>query len=143
VLDTNVVLDWLVFADPGVAPIACAIETHAIALMTGGDCREELRRVLAHARLPLTLAERERALARYDALAVSFAGPAHNAPLPRCRDASDQKFLELARDSGAHWLVSKDRALLRLARRTQAAGLFGIVGVAEAGRLLAHAHETL
>jgi predicted nucleic acid-binding protein len=38
-------------------------------------------------------------------------------PLPKCKDRDDQKFLELAHASGAHWLVSKDRAVLKLARR--------------------------
>jgi len=37
--------------------------------------------------------------------------------LPKCRDRDDQKFLELAHASGAEWLVSKDRAVLKLARR--------------------------
>jgi predicted nucleic acid-binding protein len=38
-------------------------------------------------------------------------------PLPVCRDPNDQKFLELARDCRADYLVTKDRALLELARR--------------------------
>jgi len=38
-------------------------------------------------------------------------------PLPKCRDRDDQKFLELAHRTGAAWLVSKDRELLRMAKR--------------------------
>ena len=38
-------------------------------------------------------------------------------PLPQCRDRDDQKFLELTRHVGATWLVSKDRELLRMAKR--------------------------
>ncbi|HEY1610523.1 MAG TPA: PIN domain-containing protein, partial [Paraburkholderia sp.] len=38
-------------------------------------------------------------------------------PLPQCKDRDDQKFLELAHASGAAWLVSKDRAVLKLAKR--------------------------
>ncbi len=37
--------------------------------------------------------------------------------LPKCRDTDDQKFLELARDCGADYLITKDKALLVLARR--------------------------
>ena len=37
--------------------------------------------------------------------------------LPKCSDPDDQKFLELARDCGADYLVTKDKALLALARR--------------------------
>ncbi|AJY43976.1 PIN domain-containing protein [Burkholderia humptydooensis] len=40
-------------------------------------------------------------------------------PLPKCRDRDDQKFLELAYAARADWLVSKDRALLKLTRRTE------------------------
>ena len=44
--------------------------------------------------------------------------PAEDArPLPKCKDRDDQKFLELAYAAGADWLVSKDRAVLKLARR--------------------------
>ena len=42
---------------------------------------------------------------------------AETPPLPKCRDPDDQKFLELARDCGADYLVTKDKALLVLARR--------------------------
>ena len=39
-------------------------------------------------------------------------------PLPKCKDRDDQKFLELAHAARANWLVSKDRALLKLDKRT-------------------------
>jgi predicted nucleic acid-binding protein len=47
--------------------------------------------------------------------------------LPNCSDRDDQKFLELARDAGAAILVTKDKALLKLARRTARDGLFRIM----------------
>jgi predicted nucleic acid-binding protein len=47
--------------------------------------------------------------------------------LPRCSDRDDQKFLELARDAKANILLTKDKALLKLARKTQQAGLFRIM----------------
>jgi predicted nucleic acid-binding protein len=40
------------------------------------------------------------------------------AMLPACHDPDDQKFMEAALAAGAHFLVTKDRALLELARRT-------------------------
>jgi predicted nucleic acid-binding protein len=53
--------------------------------------------------------------------------PGTVAGLPRCTDCDDQKFLELARDSAADWLVTADKALLRLARRDRLRGLFRIL----------------
>lgn len=47
--------------------------------------------------------------------------------LPRCADPDDQKFLELALASGAQCLLSKDKALLQLARRTAREGWFQIL----------------
>ena len=35
-------------------------------------------------------------------------------PLPLCRDRDDQKFLEIARDSAAVCLLTRDKLLLRL-----------------------------
>jgi hypothetical protein len=63
------------------------------------------------------------------AVTTRFAGPPSGAvtALPRCADRDDQKFLELARDSGADWLVTADKALLKLARRDRLRGLFRIL----------------
>ncbi len=47
--------------------------------------------------------------------------------LPVCTDKDDQKFLEIARDSGADILITKDKALLKLARKTAQAGIFRIM----------------
>lgn len=49
------------------------------------------------------------------------------AALPRCRDPDDQKFLELARDGAADFLVTKDKALLKLRRISRDPGGFRIV----------------
>jgi len=47
--------------------------------------------------------------------------------LPVCTDRDDQKFLEIARDAGAAILITKDKALLKLARRTARENLFRIM----------------
>ena len=47
-------------------------------------------------------------------------------PSPRiiCRDPDDQKFIDLALARHARWLVSRDKALLALAKRAKLRGLF-------------------
>ena len=49
--------------------------------------------------------------------------PAACASALRCTDPDDQKFLDLALAAGVAWLVSRDRALLRLRRAAAARGL--------------------
>jgi predicted nucleic acid-binding protein len=57
-------------------------------------------------------------LARWDALAEIFDVPTQlSGPgLLHCSDPDDQQFLDLARVAGARWLLSRDRAVLRLTR---------------------------
>ena len=129
VLDTNVVLDWLVFDDPQVRQLARAIGAGgAVQLMCSAASLEELRRVLAYPYLKLDAAAQAAALARYRARAAMFdAFPAAPSGLPQCTDRDDQKFLELAWHAGARWLVTKDKALLRMARRIAKLGRFMVI----------------
>ena len=126
VLDTNVWLDWLVFDDAQVAPIRAAQRAGEAAIFIDAPCTEELRRVLDYSLRKQVLAPeaQARALAECLRVAQSVAADAANGltlpPLPLCRDADDQKFLELARAARADYLLTKDRALLDLARRKYA-----------------------
>jgi len=119
VLDTNVVLDVLVFDDPVTRPLADALAEGALAAWADGETLLELERVLTLSTFKLDEAEQRTAYARYQRL-VHMAPAVSSTPLPelpRCRDRDDQKFLVLAARSGAAWLVSKDNRLLSLADR--------------------------
>lgn len=128
VLDTNVLLDLFVFADARRQPILAALESGRWLALTNDRCLAEFRRVIARPGFGLDTATQEAILARYGCLArpVPAAGGSP-AALPRCQDAEDQKFLELARDGQAEWLVTADKALLRLARKQRLQGVFEIV----------------
>lgn len=121
VLDTNVWLDWLVFADPGIARLRSAHARGAAEVVIDEECEAELARVLGyelHARVR-SAGEQAAALAQARAIArrhVAAAAPAAPLKLPACRDPDDQKFLRLALECGAHALVTKDNALLELER---------------------------
>jgi predicted nucleic acid-binding protein len=105
------------------------LESGAWLALTNDACFGEFRRVLAYPMFKLDAAAQCAALAGYDACVTRHMAPAAKdiVALPRCRDRDDQKFLELARDTGADWLVSADKDLLRLARRDKLRGLFRIV----------------
>lgn len=131
VLDTNVLVALYVFADSRFAQLREKIESGEWQALTNDACFNEFRRVLAYPMFALADAGQNRALHSYDASVTRLAGcelqQAAIASLPRCRDRDDQKFLELARDGAADWLVTGDKALLRLARRDRLRGLFRIL----------------
>ena len=127
VLDTNVLLDLFVFHDPRWAPLLLALQCGKAQAVTRVDCRDEWRHVLRYPHLPLSEETRPAAEAQFDALISMVAPAAGSMPLPACSDRDDQKFLELARDAQASTLVTKDKALLKLARRTAKAGMFRIL----------------
>ena len=117
VLDTNVALDLVVFDNPGVEALRTAIKAKRVALLSSAECRAELHRVLAYPRFGLESPSQDKALRWFDAHAQILVAPPAHPPLPRCSDPDDQKFLDLAWAAGADVLVTKDRALLELARR--------------------------
>jgi putative PIN family toxin of toxin-antitoxin system len=85
-------------------------------------CEEELARVLARgfAKRTLDAKAQEACIAQCRRLSKRIAANLHDGErrqLPVCRDPDDQKFLEAALAAGASLLVTKDRALLELARR--------------------------
>jgi predicted nucleic acid-binding protein len=109
-----------VFDDPHTRPIAAALESGALAALIDARCLAELTYVLDYPQFVHRNVDKAAALAVVARLAqwVEPAAPAEDArPLPKCKDRDDQKFLELAHAAQADWLVSKDRAVLKLARR--------------------------
>jgi len=127
VIDTNVCLDLFVFHDPRWAALLSAIESGAVEAITRADCRDEYNIVLHYAHLPLDESTRPQAAARFDALIKVVAPPESGVRLPVCTDKDDQKFLELARDAQAHTLITKDKALLKLAKRLAREGMFRVI----------------
>lgn len=136
VLDTNVWLDWLVFDDAGIAALKSAVLAAQAEIFIDDACARELATVLGYPlRKEIMSADAQAAcITECMRAARSFTACAdlpHAAPLPVCRDADDQKFLELARACGADFLVTKDLLLLELARRRVRRPPFGIVTPAQ------------
>jgi putative PIN family toxin of toxin-antitoxin system len=127
VIDTNVCLDLFVFNDPRWTKLVAAIESGEIEAVTRSDCRDEFNIVLHYKHLPLDDDSRPLATARFDALIKVVAPEESSIKLPVCSDKADQKFLEIARDAGAEVLITKDKALLKLARRLAREGMFKVM----------------
>lgn len=128
VLDTNVVLSLWMFEDPSLIPLRAAVESGALRPVSRADCLDELVRVLAYPQFKQT-PERQAEIAaayRTRCILVEPADPPA-CELPNCLDRDDQKFLELARDSGARALLSRDKLVLKLGRRPVIASRFAIL----------------
>ena len=106
-----------------------ALSDGELEAVTRADCRMEWHIVLGYAHLGLDEAMQTAVRAEFDALIRLFPETVFDGSikLPVCRDTDDQKFIELAYQSGATMLITKDKALLKLARKTLKAGLFQIV----------------
>ena len=117
VLDTNVVLDWLHFHDRACAALDEAVARRRVQLLSADDCLQELESVLARPQFGLTGPARERLIFEYCRHVKRLEPcPSPCTRLPACRDPDDQKFLELAARGRAGVLLSRDKALLALAR---------------------------
>ena len=127
VIDTNVCLDLFVFNDPRWDGLLAALESGAVEAITRADCRDEYLVVLHYKHLPLDDDSRPLSAERFDRLIKVVAPEPKLVRLPVCTDKDDQKFLEVARDASAEILITKDKALLKLARKTAQAGMFRIM----------------
>ncbi len=127
VIDTNVWLDLLVFEDVSVTPLFAAVHARLVRPVFTRAMRDELEDVLGRPALAIHALRAQRhagraatgidvaaGLARFDSMGMEL--PAAPDCGLACRDPDDQKFLDLAIERRCAWLVSKDRALLDLAR---------------------------
>ena len=124
VIDTNIVLDLLVFEDPVAAALRSALHQGQVVWLATAAMRDEFERVLGYAQITRRIVARQQQphelLATFDRLRREVP-PAARAPL-RCRDPDDQIFIDLAVAHRAA-LLSKDRLVLRLRKRLAVVGV--------------------
>ncbi len=127
VLDTNVLLDCWVFDDPRARPLWLAIVSASTDLicLRSADTDAELADVLQRAAFADRLQARGHQpvalIARWQSTAT-FVDRVFPAGW-HCTDPQDQKFLDLAATRRADLLVSKDKAVLKSARRARQHGV--------------------
>jgi putative PIN family toxin of toxin-antitoxin system len=125
VIDTNVLLDCFAFDDPRVQALWSAVEGGRLACIRSAQTDEELADVLRRPQFQALVAARASTV---DAILQRW--QAHADLVPRvfaapwgCTDPHDQKFLDLAATARASLLITKDKALLKLARRARGSDL--------------------
>ena len=124
VLDTNVVLDAWVFENQESVLLMKEVGACRLHWLTTREMRDELIHVLGRGLGPQWPVAWEALQERWEShtteCSVNTGKPAH---WPRCTDKDDQKFIDFALQQKARWLISRDRAVLKLASRCAKLGL--------------------
>lgn len=137
VLDTNIVMDMLHFANRHTKPLQAAINAGQLRCFTDTQCLAELERVTGYPEFGLNEAARQALIENYRKfVVVCDADGEENYLLPRCRDADDQKFLILGARCKAELLITRDKLLLKLARHRHKPPPYAIVTAEAACTLL-------
>lgn len=129
ILDTNVVLDWLVFEHASGLAIGQAVTTGKVRWIVSPAMQEELIDVFGRLLYLPTLTRWGPRHAPALAGMRDWANPVPPpGPLPfgerlRCTDPDDQCFIDLAIARRTPCLVTRDHALRRLARRARPFGV--------------------
>jgi putative PIN family toxin of toxin-antitoxin system len=131
VLDTNIVLDWLVFDNAFMNRLRACVSDGRVIVITHQPAIDELQRVLDYPALKLTAEKQTAVLSEYRArsevgsMPTMFRADELLLPpgFPRCRDSDDQHFLALAYHTKADALVSRDKAVLKLTKRAKQFGV--------------------
>ena len=124
VLDTNIVLDALLFNDPAAEPVRLGLANKELDWLATQPMRDELDRILAYPQIAARLAfyklSASDVLDKFDqhARLVDIAPKASMT----CSDADDQKFIDLAVQHRA-LLLSKDGDVISMKKRLEAQGI--------------------
>ena len=115
VLDTNLVLSALVFANGRLATLRHAWQGGRCVPLVSKATTAELIRVLAYPKFKLSDEDQQELLADYLPWCAVVRIPNPPPVTPDCRDPFDQTFLQLAVSGKADYLVSGDQDVLSLA----------------------------
>lgn len=111
VLDTNIVLDILLFKDTKVQPLSEAIAADNILPIGHLDTYFEFADVVSRPMFQLSDSQIDQLLHEWVKLHVVYLEPLSTDLF--CRDRDDNKFFNLAQVTGAEYLISKDKKVLK------------------------------
>lgn len=117
VLDTNVILDVLVFNDPRAHVIRIALEDQRVDALRSTATLIELTDVIQRPVFALSKPAQESLISRWQAWSRPLHdGEIRKAPI-QCRDPDDQMFIDIAYSCRPALLLSKDLRVLELQDR--------------------------
>ena len=124
VIDTNIALDLLLFANPAAQPLLAVLQHRQLRWRSTPRMREEFVRVLAYPHLAARLAWHGKTAPDLIAQRDAISHPTEAAPRCACicKDSDDQGFIDLAVAHQAV-LLSKDAQVLKLRKRLAQTGV--------------------
>ena len=125
VLDTNVVLDWLLFGNPDGQALDAALSGGELRWIATAAMRHEFAHVLARGALDRWNPDPAALQDRWDRHCTELPAPPPTGAVSRfhCTDPDDQKFIDLAASQYGSLLLSRDRAVLKLACKLAVLGV--------------------
>lgn len=123
VIDTNILLDIYVFQDPRSTALNAQILSGKLLPVVSEETHAEFLDVLARPKFGLSFDAQQTVLADWQRRSTLHdASQIVRSPW-RCKDKDDQKFLDLAYSLRPCLLVSKDKQVLRFAKRALREGV--------------------
>ena len=114
VLDTNVILDLLVFKDPSTNPIRLLLDTKLVDAVRTPASMEELIDVIGRPAFKLSQEDQEAIVQAWEASSRQLENTAIEPAPFTCRDLDDQVFINMAYSLRPALLLSKDLRVLEL-----------------------------
>ena len=117
VLDTNILLDILVFDDERAHPLRAALTNQEIDAVATQHTIEELADVISRPQFELDLQEQTNVMMQWQSW-VRIVNDEDLVVAPwKCKDRDDQVFINLAFSLKPATLISKDKLVLKIAKR--------------------------
>jgi len=117
ILDTNILLDLFFFRDPATAYLSAQLRDQRVDVMASDALIREFSGVLKRASFALSENQQRGILQDWLQQTTVIEGPAIEPAPWKCRDKTDQMFLDLAYSCRPATLISKDKQVLKLAKR--------------------------
>ena len=119
VLDTNILLDILVFDDERAHPLRSALEAQKLDAVATHKTIDELIDVLSRPQFKLTLDQQTQAIQQWKSWSRAINDDDLQVAPWKCKDRDDQVFINLAYTLKPSTLISKDKLVLKIAKRAE------------------------
>jgi predicted nucleic acid-binding protein len=126
ILDTQVVMDWLIFDEPSLSTLIGAVMSERLHWTATTAMKAELLHVIGRGVVARYAPDLTRVHEAFERHCRFVDEPVLGMARPRCSDADDQKFIDLGLALAATQptsLISRDRAVLKVAKRAAKLGL--------------------